>query len=114
VYSMGPQTVKDFVRQRRRNYAGHLHLKAKYGYSVSSLENQRVVRIAFEEMWGAMRMMATLVSLAALEVYSRVLGAWDYKVRGRKHVVWNMAWTTKDPGRPAVDRKAGQGGGQHA
>jgi biofilm PGA synthesis N-glycosyltransferase PgaC len=114
VYSMGPNTVSDFVKQRRRNYAGHLHLKEKYRYRVSSLENERVVRIAFEEMWGAVRMMGTLVSLAVLEIYSRVLGAWDYKVKHRKHVVWDMAWTTKDPGRSAVDRQAGQGGGQHA
>jgi hypothetical protein len=56
--------------------------------------------------------MATLVSLAVLEVYSRVLGAWDYKVKGRKHGVWDWAWTTKDPGQPAVDCRAGQGGEQ--
>lgn len=31
VYNMGPETVSDFVKQRRRNYAGHLHLKDKYG-----------------------------------------------------------------------------------
>jgi biofilm PGA synthesis N-glycosyltransferase PgaC len=99
--------VSDFVKQRRRNYAGHLHLKEKYGYKVSSLENERVIRIAFDEIWSAARMMGTLVSLAILEVYSRVLGTWDYKVKGRKHVVWDMAWTTKDPGRSKIDRKSG-------
>ena len=26
---------------------------------------------------------------------ARVLGMYDYYVRGRKHVVWDMAWTTK-------------------
>ena len=42
VYNMGPTTVSDFIRQRRRNYAGHLHLKKKYGYKVSSLDSTRV------------------------------------------------------------------------
>ena len=37
VYNMGPETVSDFVKQRRRNHAGHLHLKEKYGYQVSSM-----------------------------------------------------------------------------
>jgi len=98
VYNMGPETVSDFVRQRRRNYVGHLYLKDKYGYRVSSLQNTRVARLAFEEVWGAIRLVWTLGVLAVLEVYSRGLGAWDYYVRKKKHIVWDMAWTTKDPG----------------
>jgi biofilm PGA synthesis N-glycosyltransferase PgaC len=60
VYNMGPETVGDFVKQRRRNYAGHLYLKDKYGYRVSSLQNTRVIRIALEEVWGAIRLVYTL------------------------------------------------------
>jgi len=104
VYSMGPQTVSDFVRQRRRNYAGHLYLIDKYGYRVSSLQNRRVVRIALEEVWGAFRLLWTLVYLAILEIYSRMLGWWDYRIRKKKHVVWDMAWTTKDPGQAMQNR----------
>jgi cellulose synthase/poly-beta-1,6-N-acetylglucosamine synthase-like glycosyltransferase len=104
VYSMGPQTVGDFVKQRRRNYAGHLYLMDKYGYRVSSLQNIRVLRLALEEVWGAIRLVATLGILASLEVYSRLLGTWDYRVRREKHVVWDMAWSTKDPGQ-AVDQR---------
>jgi cellulose synthase/poly-beta-1,6-N-acetylglucosamine synthase-like glycosyltransferase len=99
VYSMGPQTVSDFIKQRRRNYAGHLYLIDKYGYQVSSLQNRRVMRIALEEVWGAIRLVALLGYLAALEIYSRLLGWWDYRIKKKKHIVWDMAWTTKDPGR---------------
>ena len=99
VYNMGPETVRDFVKQRRRNSAGHLYLKSKYSYKVSSLENRRVLRIALEEVWGVVRLLSTLVVLAVLEAYSRILGAWDYYVKKRRHVVWDMAWTTKDPGK---------------
>jgi cellulose synthase/poly-beta-1,6-N-acetylglucosamine synthase-like glycosyltransferase len=99
VYNMGPETVGDFVRQRRRNYAGHLYLQDKYGYQVSSLQNRRVLRIALEEVWGAIQLVTTLGILAVLEIYSRMLGAWDYRIRKRRHVVWDMAWTTKDPGK---------------
>ncbi len=95
VYNMGPTTVGDFIRQRRRNYAGHLHLKKKYGYKVSSLDSTRVIRIALDEVWKAIRVILYLVWLAALEGIARVLGAYDYYIRGRKHVVWDMAWTTK-------------------
>jgi biofilm PGA synthesis N-glycosyltransferase PgaC len=105
VYNMGPETVGDFVKQRRRNYAGHLYLKDKYGYKVSSLQNTRVVRLALEEVWGAIRLVGTLGILAVLEAYSRVLGAWDYRVKKKKHVVWDMAWTTKDPGKGVEQRE---------
>lgn len=98
VYSMGPQTVSDFVKQRRRNFVGHLYLREKYGYQVSSLQNIRVLRIALEEIWGAIRLIAALAALASLEAYSRLLGAWDYYVKKEKHTVWEMAWSTKDPG----------------
>jgi cellulose synthase/poly-beta-1,6-N-acetylglucosamine synthase-like glycosyltransferase len=96
VYNMGPSTVSDFIRQRRRNYAGHLHLKRKYGYKVSSLDSPRVLRIALDEVWKAVRVILYLVWLASLEGLSRLLGAYDYYVRGRRHVVWDMAWTTKN------------------
>jgi len=95
VFNMGPETLGDFVRQRRRNFAGHLHLKGKYGYKVSSLENGRVLRIALEEVWGAIRLIYTLAALASIEAFSRLLGAYDYYIGGKKHVVWDMAWTTK-------------------
>jgi cellulose synthase/poly-beta-1,6-N-acetylglucosamine synthase-like glycosyltransferase len=105
VYNMGPETVGDFVKQRRRNYAGHLYLKDKYGYRVSSLENRRVVRIALGEVWDAIRLVYTLGVLAVLEAYSRILGAWDYRVKKKRHVVWDMAWTTKDPGQGVEQRE---------
>ncbi len=107
VYNMGPETFGDFVRQRRRNYAGHLHLKRKYGYRVSSLDNTRVARLAFSEAWRAVRhtvrLLYVLVALASIEVYSRILGSYDYYVKRDKQVVWDMAWTTKQMDQDRVD-----------
>jgi cellulose synthase/poly-beta-1,6-N-acetylglucosamine synthase-like glycosyltransferase len=104
VFNMGPETVRDFVKQRRRNHAGHLHLKAKYGYEVSSMGGSRLVKLALDEIWGALRLIWILVVLAFLEGYSRVLGWWDYKVHKRTHVIWDIAWTTKEVKR-SVDAK---------
>ena len=95
VYNMGPETLGEFILQRRRNYAGHLHLRRKYGYRVSSLDSPRVLRIGLEEVWKAVRLVGTLVALALVEGFARLLGAYDYYIKGRKHVVWDIAWTTK-------------------
>jgi len=95
VYNTGPTTVGDFVRQRRRNHAGHLYLKHKYGYAVSSMDNSRVGRIAARELWGIVRLAWVLFLLAAIEGWSRVLGWYDFAVKRDRHVVWDMAWSQK-------------------
>lgn len=95
VYNTGPTTIGDFVRQRRRNHAGHLYLKHKYGYAVSSIQNRRVARVAFKEVWGVVRLLWVLFLLATLEGWSRLLGWYDFAVKRDRHVVWNMAWTQK-------------------
>jgi cellulose synthase/poly-beta-1,6-N-acetylglucosamine synthase-like glycosyltransferase len=95
VYNMGPESVADFIRQRRRNHAGHLHLKHKYGYKVSSLNTITVGRLAAIEVYRLLRMIVFIFFAGALELYARILGSYDYYIRGRKHVVWDMAWSTK-------------------
>ena len=100
VFNMGPQTVGDFVKQRRRNHAGHLHLQEKYDYKVSSLDSTKLGKLALMEIWGALRLIWMLIVLGVLELYSRFLGWWDYRVHKRTHVVWDIAWTTKEVKRP--------------
>lgn len=95
VYNTGPDTVSDWVRQRRRNHAGHLYLKSKYGYAVSSIQNTRVAKVALKEIWGAVRLVWTLFILAVLELWSRLLGWYDFAIKKDRHVVWDMAWSQK-------------------
>ncbi len=95
VYNTGPTTIPDFIRQRRRNHAGHLYLKHKYGYAVSSIQNQRVLRVAFKEVVGVIKLLWVLFLLALIEGYSRLLGWYDFAIKRDRHVIWNMAWTQK-------------------
>jgi cellulose synthase/poly-beta-1,6-N-acetylglucosamine synthase-like glycosyltransferase len=95
VYNTGPDTIRDFVTQRRRNHAGHLYLKSKYGYVVSSMQNTRVAKIALKEIWGAIQLVWALFLLAVLEGWSRLLGWYDFAVKKDRHVVWDMAWSQK-------------------
>ncbi len=95
VYNTGPTTIPDFIRQRRRNHAGHLYLKHKYGYAVSSIQNKRVLKIAGKELWGMLQLIWVLFLLAVIEAWSRLMGWWDFAVKRDRHVVWNMAWSQK-------------------
>jgi hypothetical protein len=62
---------------------------------VSSLQNNRVARVALREVWGAVRLVASLALLAFLEGWSRTLGWYDFMVKRDRHVVWDMALTQK-------------------
>ncbi len=99
VYNTGPNSIRDFIRQRRRNHAGHLYLQHKYGYKVSSLRKRKVALIALREawraIWGAIRLLWVLFLLALLEGWSRLLGWYDFAIRHERHVVWDMAWSQK-------------------
>jgi cellulose synthase/poly-beta-1,6-N-acetylglucosamine synthase-like glycosyltransferase len=95
VYNTGPDNISDFVRQRRRNHAGHLYLKHKYGYAVSSIQNTRVLRIAFKEVIGVIRLLWVLFLLAFVEAWSRLLGWYDFAIKKDRHVAWDMAWSQK-------------------
>ncbi|MBA3531859.1 MAG: glycosyltransferase [Ardenticatenales bacterium] len=105
VYNMGPKTISDFIKQRRRNHAGHLHLKQKYGYKVSSLNSQVVARVALLQAVGALRLIGVLGLLALIEAWARILGSYDYYVRGKRHEVWDIAWSTKQVDRTEFDAR---------
>jgi poly-beta-1,6-N-acetyl-D-glucosamine synthase len=95
VYNRGPTTVGDFVRQRRRIYAGHLLIRAQQGYSASTMSAWRVGR-AFVASGSFATPRAALWSLgtAGLEAVARGLGHYDY-TRRRPHQVWEVSATTK-------------------
>ena len=96
VRNHGPETVADFVRQRRRIAAGHYWLADVSGYRVSTMNLPRVVRLTLSEL-RHMALMPILFALGAiaLEGVSRVLGFYDFKTNLEKHVAWKMSKTTK-------------------
>ncbi|MBC8448667.1 MAG: glycosyltransferase [Chloroflexi bacterium] len=114
VYNTGPTTVKDFVKQRRRNHAGHLYLKHKYSHAVSSIQNPRVVKVALNEVWGAIRLLGVLGALALLEGWSRLLGWYDFAIKKDRHMVWDMAYTQKADVRQQREQTQGQADAQPA
>jgi len=95
VYNAGPATLAELVRQRRRNHAGHLHLKHRYGHVVSSLDHARVLGVAWAEFRADPGALCGLTALALLESASRLLGWYDFVVARDRHVVWEMAWSQK-------------------
>lgn len=95
VYLNGPSTINSFMTQRRQSHAGYLRLKQKYGYTVSSLRQRSVLKVAALELFSVVRLAWVVFLLGAIEFWSRILGWYDYAVKRNRHVVWDMAWSQK-------------------
>jgi poly-beta-1,6-N-acetyl-D-glucosamine synthase len=94
VRNKGPETVADFLRQRRRIYSGHLDIRRLLGYSVSTMSGTTVLRLLLRRLDLRPRQFIWTWVVVALEVYGRFLGWRDFRSR-RDHSVWEIASTTK-------------------
>jgi len=94
VYNKGPENLKDFLKQRRRIYAGHLAVRDLLGYGVSTLSGSRIVPILLRNLDWRPKQLAWTGAVVGLEVYSRLLGVRDHRAK-RDHSVWEIAETTK-------------------
>jgi len=99
VYNKGPLTVRDFLKQRRRIYAGHLQVRDQQNYEASTMKAGPIVRHLFTYRDFTMRTpRQTMWTLGTvfLEGVARVQGYYDY-LRKHEHHIWQMVDSTKDP-----------------
>jgi hypothetical protein len=95
VYNRGPASVRDFLRQRRRIYAGHLRIRQQQGYAASTMSAGRVGRVLLAlHPFTSPRAACWTLGSVGLETLARGLGHYDYR-RNRPHHVWEMVATTK-------------------
>lgn len=95
VYNHGPETITDYLRQRRRIHAQHMFLKNRFNYSVSTsspltilsalLKTIKLDPISLFFTWGAVK----------LEFFSIILGAYDFYIKKDFHIKWDMAKSSK-------------------
>lgn len=95
VYNHGPTTVSDFLRQRRRIYAGHLRVRQQQRYEASTMSLLRIGRVlAGSGSFATPRAAVWSAGAISLEACARGLGHYDH-LRRRSHQVWETALTTK-------------------
>lgn len=98
VYNKGPVNLKDYLKQRRRIYAGHLKVLDQQQYEASTMKVSPILRqlIACREFTMS-SFQQTLWTLGAvmLEAYARLLGHYDYW-RKRDHYIWQRVDSTKN------------------
>jgi poly-beta-1,6-N-acetyl-D-glucosamine synthase len=95
VYNRGPATVADFLRQRRRIYAGHRLVRARQAYAAPTMSAWRAARaLTGSGAFRTPRSALWSVGAISLEVLARFLGFCDM-IRRRPSHVWEMVDSTK-------------------
>ena len=95
VFNKGPEYLSDFISQRRRIETGHLWLMENSDYSVSSQNKGLLLNLAIKELKKDKEKIFFLFGTAVVEMYSRFLGWYDYKVRKKNPFKWDIANSTK-------------------
>ncbi len=96
IHNKGPENIADFIKQRRRIEAGHLWLKEKSDYEVSSQNPAILVQIAKKELWRNRTKIFYFLGTVVLESYCRLLGWIDYKILKKNPFKWDIADSTKN------------------
>ena len=102
VYNRGPQTYEDFVKQRRRIFAGELRIALRYGYVASSLSLRHILPLAIDAIRTNPTRVLWTLGVMLLELWARVRGGFD-AFNGREEVVWRSVPSTKQVVEPGAD-----------
>lgn len=96
IKNKGPETVQDFLRRRRNLAAGFIQLKEKYGYKPSTANTAWLASETFKFTGTNPRKIIWALGAMALNFYANLLGTYDYYVKKKHNVVWEIAKTSKE------------------
>ncbi len=98
VYNKGPQTARDFLKQRRRIYAGHLKVLRQQQYEAATMKLAPVFRQLLASRHFALstpRQILWTLGAIVLEACARAQGHYDYW-RKSEHYIWQTVASTKN------------------
>jgi cellulose synthase/poly-beta-1,6-N-acetylglucosamine synthase-like glycosyltransferase len=95
VRNKGPETVSEFILQRRRIAAGHYYLQKNETYSVSTSSPLKILSVFVKELLLNPSRIFWSLGMVVLEVVGRVLGFYDARIRGKNPFIWDIAPSTK-------------------
>lgn len=97
-YNKGPTNIRDFIKQRRRIFSGHLAVKYEQSYQVATMNILPIFRVLLSFLKENPRPKFILYTplVILLEIYSRFLGWWDYKVLKFRYSAWETISSTKN------------------
>ena len=111
VYNKGASTVGDFLKQRRRIYAGHIWLSKVQSYEVSTKKVGGILSVLLEDLKPTPRTLLWTTGGVFLEFVGRLLGTVDYYVLKKNPYTWEVSKSTKNLDAPATHNTGAGGAG---
>lgn len=97
VHNKGPETIRDFLKQRRKITYGYIDLFKRTKYKASSQKLSLLISIIPKNFpLYSLKKWPWFFAAVMLEGIVRFLGFYDYYIKKRKHSIWEIAQTTKD------------------
>ncbi len=95
IHNKGPETLLDFIKQRRRIAAGHLWLKDNQAYEVTSQDPFLMIMLFLKACLKNPKEIIKIIAVAKLEIFCRLLGTYDYKVKKKNPFKWSTINSSK-------------------
>ena len=96
VYIMGPQTVSDFINQRKRVLVGHIQIRKLFGYVIQTMSlavNLRLIIMYMKER-GILKILTRIIFSLILETLAQIF-AFFSSFRGKYETVWKRISSAK-------------------
>jgi cellulose synthase/poly-beta-1,6-N-acetylglucosamine synthase-like glycosyltransferase len=98
VRNKGPETLCDLIKQRKRIYIGHLHLKSTLGYTTATMSSNSfdILRMILSDLkFNPKYILWTLLAIS-IELYVRISATIDFHILNKNPVIWDIAESTKE------------------
>jgi len=95
LYIRTPDTIKDFILQRRRIATGHIWAKQILKYAPATRSIRLSLQATFEQLSQNPSAIFFILTVVVLEYFSRILGWYDYCIRRRNPYIWKICSSTK-------------------
>ncbi|MBU0762084.1 MAG: glycosyltransferase family 2 protein [Candidatus Altiarchaeota archaeon] len=94
-YNMGPQTVRDYINQRKRIHIGHVDLKLKRNYKVASMEYLLLCKAVLKSVKPRPKEFVYTVLVSILELYIRICADYELFILKKNPYIWSIIETAK-------------------
>ncbi len=95
VYIRIPDTVGDFIKQRRRIATGHIWAARNLRYTPSTRNKWLTLRLTLYDIRECPKDILFILGAVILECLSRFMGLYDYYIRKKNYYIWEIAKSTK-------------------
>ncbi len=95
VYNKGPEHVRDLIIQRRRVFNGHARLNAREHVKIDNMTKSSLKLLLFKYKLRNLKELIWFISGISIELYARMLGYYDMKIKNKNPFIWDIARSTK-------------------